>query len=60
MQMPTIKPINQKELIRFHRKEGDANVSLCPLLDIASQGKAVEKTRQDLLEALKLFFVAVG
>lgn len=37
-------------------KEDDMYVSLCPELDIASQGKTVEEAKQNLQEALELFF----
>ena len=37
-------------------REGDGYVSLCPELDIASQGENVEAARQNLAEALELFF----
>ena len=37
-------------------REGDGYVSLCPELDIASQGDSVEEARQNLAEALELFF----
>ncbi len=37
-------------------REGDGYVSLCPELDIASQGETVEEARQNLAEALELFF----
>ena len=37
-------------------REGDGYVSLCPELDIASQGETVEAARQNLAEALELFF----
>lgn len=37
-------------------REGDGYVSLCPQLDIASQGATVETARDNLLEALELFF----
>ncbi len=37
-------------------REGDGYVSLCPELDIASQGETVEEARQNLVEALELFF----
>ena len=37
-------------------REGDGYVSLCPELDIASQGANVEEARQNLAEALELFF----
>ena len=31
-------------------------VSLCPELDIASQGSTIEEARKNLREAIKLFF----
>ena len=37
-------------------REGDGYVSLCPELDIASQGNTVEEARDNLKEALELFF----
>jgi predicted RNase H-like HicB family nuclease len=37
-------------------REGDGYVSLCPELDIASQGGTVEEARDNLKEALELFF----
>ncbi len=37
-------------------REGDGYVSLCPELDIASQGDSVEQARDNLREALELFF----
>lgn len=37
-------------------REGDGYVSLCPELDIASQGCTVEEARNNLREALELFF----
>jgi predicted RNase H-like HicB family nuclease len=37
-------------------REGDGYVSLCPQFDIASQGNTVEEARENLLEALELFF----
>ena len=37
-------------------REGDGYVSLCPELDIASQGNNVEEARQNLVKALELFF----
>jgi predicted RNase H-like HicB family nuclease len=36
-------------------REGDGYVSLCPELDIASQGDSVEEARRNLKEALELF-----
>lgn len=37
-------------------REGDGYVSLCPELDIASQGDSVEEAKNNLIEALQLFF----
>jgi predicted RNase H-like HicB family nuclease len=37
-------------------REGDGYVALCPELDIASQGDSVQEARENLQEALQLFF----
>ncbi len=37
-------------------REGAGYVSSCPELDIASQGDTIEQARQNLIEALELFF----
>lgn len=37
------------------QKEGDWYVSLCPELDIASQGKTVEEAINNLQEAVELY-----
>ena len=37
-------------------REGDGYVSLCPELDIASQGETIEQARANLIEAVELFF----
>jgi predicted RNase H-like HicB family nuclease len=37
-------------------REGAGYVALCPELDIASQGDTVEQARDNLREALDLFF----
>ena len=42
------------------QSDGDWFVSWCPELDIASQGKTVEEARQNLVEALELFFEAAS
>jgi len=39
-------------------REEDGYVSLCPELDIASQGCTVEEARANLREAVELFFEA--
>jgi len=44
------------KLTALIEREGDGYVSLCPELDIASQGETVEKARDNLREALELFF----
>lgn len=45
-----------KQLTAIIEREDDWYVSLCPELDIASQGKTIEEARDNLVEALKLFF----
>ena len=35
--------------------EDDGYVSLCPELDIASQGSTIEEAKQNLVEAIQLF-----
>jgi predicted RNase H-like HicB family nuclease len=37
-------------------REENGYVSLCPELDIASQGDTVEEARNNLIEAIELFF----
>ena len=48
--------IMQKQFTAFIEREGGGYVSLCPELDIASQGDTIEKARENLREALELFF----
>ena len=45
-----------KKLTAIIEREGDGFVSLCPELDIASQGQTVDEARNNLKEALELFF----
>jgi predicted RNase H-like HicB family nuclease len=45
-----------QRLTAIIEREDDAFVSLCPELDIASQGSSIEEARQNLVEALTLFF----
>ncbi len=45
-----------RRLTALIEREGDLYVSLCPELDIASQGETVEDARSNLVEALELFF----
>jgi predicted RNase H-like HicB family nuclease len=44
------------QLTAIIEREGDGYVSLCPELDIASQGDSVEEARANLQEAVELFF----
>ena len=37
-------------------REGDGFFALCPELDVASQGSAVEEAQANLIEAIELFF----
>ena len=48
------------KLTAIIEREGDGYVSLCPELDIASQGRSVEEARDNLREALELFFEAAS
>ena len=48
--------IMQKQLTAFIEREGNGYVSLCPEFDIASQGDTIEEARENLREALELFF----
>jgi predicted RNase H-like HicB family nuclease len=45
-----------KQLTAIIEKEADGYVALCPELDIASQGDTIEKARDNLREAIELFF----
>ena len=45
-----------RQLTAIIEREGDGYVSLCPELDIASQGETIEQARENLREALELFF----
>ena len=44
------------KLTALIEREGDGYVSLCPELDIASQGATIESARDNLREALEFFF----
>ena len=45
-----------QQLTAIIEREGDGYVALCPELAIASQGNTVEDARDNLAEALALFF----
>ena len=49
-----------KQLTAIIGREDDVYVSLCPELDIASQGDSIEAARKNLKEALELFFVTAS
>ncbi|MBS3916528.1 MAG: type II toxin-antitoxin system HicB family antitoxin [Sulfuritalea sp.] len=44
------------KLTAIIEREGSDFVALCPELDIASQGGTIEEARDNLREALELFF----
>jgi predicted RNase H-like HicB family nuclease len=46
----------QKQFAAIIEREGDGYVSLCPELNVASQGGTIEEARENLREALALFF----
>ena len=45
-----------RTLTAIIQAEGDGFVALCPELDVASQGDTIESARDNLREALELFF----
>ena len=40
----------------IEKDDGGGYTSLCPDLDIASQGETIEKAKENLVKALELFF----
>jgi len=46
----------KKQLTAIIEREDDWYVALCPELDVASQGKTIEEARDNLIEAVELFF----
>jgi predicted RNase H-like HicB family nuclease len=45
-----------RQLTAIIEREGNGYVSLCPELDIASQGDTIEQARKNLSEVVELFF----
>ena len=45
-----------RQLTAIIEREGDGYVALCPEVDVASQGDTVSEARDNLAEALTLFF----
>lgn len=43
------------QLTGIIEREGNGYVSLCPELDVASQGDTIEEARMNLSEAIQLF-----
>ena len=48
--------VTKRQMTAIIERDGDGYVSLCPELDIASQGASIEEARANLAEALELFF----
>jgi predicted RNase H-like HicB family nuclease len=46
----------KRQFTAIINREENGYVSLCPELDIASQGNTLEEARSNLVEALELFF----
>jgi len=46
----------KQKLTAIIEREDDMYVALCPELDIASQGNSIESARDNLQEAIELFF----
>jgi predicted RNase H-like HicB family nuclease len=49
-----------RQLTAIIEREGDGYVALCPDVDVASQGATVDEARNNLKEALELFFEAAS
>ena len=45
-----------RRLTAIVERDGDGYVALCPEMDIASQGETIVEARDNLAEALMLFF----
>ena len=45
-----------RRLTAVIEREGNLYVALCPELDIVSQGNTIEESRNNLREAIELFF----
>ena len=46
----------KRQFTAIVEREDDWYIALCPELDIASQGKTIEEARDNLVEAVELFF----
>lgn len=45
-----------RQLTAIIERDGNGYVSLCPELDVATQGDTIEDARANLVEPLELFF----
>ncbi len=52
--------MKRTQLTAVIEREGDGYVSLCPELDIASQGYTVQEAQANLKEAVELFLGTAG
>ncbi len=50
----------KQKLTAIIERENGMYVALCPELDIASQGNSIESARDNLQEAIELFFEAAS
>jgi predicted RNase H-like HicB family nuclease len=50
------RKMKNRILTAIVQREGDGFVALCPELDVASQGDSIEQARENLKEAVELFF----
>ena len=50
----------RRKLTAIIEREGDGYMALCPEADVVSQGDTVTRARENLEEALKLFFEAAS
>ena len=48
----------KQQFTAFIAREGKGYVSLCPELDVASQGDSIEQACRNLQEAVELFLLA--
>lgn len=48
--------MRQVQVTAVIEREGNGYVALCPELDVASQGDTIEEARNNLQEAVELFF----
>ena len=50
-------PVNAMRFSAIIQKEGEWYFSLCPELDVASQGRTVEEALSNLQEAVELYLI---